>query len=438
MERDSLTRRVGARLAVLVAVGALGCAPEEPRILATFQAGVETYNYSTQVGRPGFYYAPPTLVGDHVYIGTSRKAFEAPAEANGFFKLDSKLTKVWEYRLGRAEVRGPASVDAAGNVYFVVETGRGVDDWSAAREFLYSLDRDGAFRWQFEITGAAGANDGIGMLSPAIASDGTIYVGGGRLYALDPSGTKQWEFTPAGHPYVLVTNAPIIDPAGNLYFVSWRTVHSLRPDGTERWSFDTGQWDAGSSSPAFSVAFDRVYVAAGATLFCIDATSGAELWRNAPPELRITEGIFRATPAVDDADNVYVGTKADEESVFYAFGSDGAVLWQRKIGADLYSSPALGDDGALYVGSEIVNPGFDSHYGARFHALDRATGAERWSVELLGDVTWSSPALSDDGTIYVGTMAGFVYAIRSDASGLLPNAGSPRFHEGNGSSGRRE
>jgi hypothetical protein len=67
-----------------------------------------------------------------------------------------------------------------------------------------------------------------------------------------------------------------------------------------------------------------------------------------------------------------------------------------------------------------------------------ATGEERWTVDLLGDASWSSPALSDEGVLYVATMAGFVYAIRSDASGLLPDAGSPRFHQGNSSSGRRE
>jgi hypothetical protein len=104
------------------------------------------------------------------------------------------------------------------------------------------------------------------------------------------------------------------------------------------------------------------------------------------------------------------------------------------IGADLYSSPALGDDRTVYVGSESTGAA-----GLRFHALDMATGARRWSVSIRGgDVTWSSPALVDGGLVYVGSMDGAVYAIRSDATRLLPDAGSPRFRGGNDGTGRHE
>jgi outer membrane protein assembly factor BamB len=71
-----------------------------------------------------------------------------------------------------------------------------------------------------------------------------------------------------------------------------------------------------------------------------------------------------------------------------------------------------------------------------------ATGVEKWGAQLKVDVTWNSPVLTDDGTLYIGSMdingdgAGF-YAFRTDATGLLRNAGSPRFHEGNASTGRR-
>ncbi len=155
------------------------------------------------------------------------------------------------------------------------------------------------------------------------------------------------------------------------------------------------------------------------------------------------KGDFRATPAVDDEGNVYVGTKADRDGTFYAIKSDGTLLWENHLGTDLYSSPALGDDRAIYIGSESTDKtlsGYATGNLPRFHALDMATGATKWSVVFpgMGDVTWSSPALVAGGVIYVGSMNGNVYAIRSDATGLLPNAGSPRFHGGNASTGRRE
>ncbi|MEJ2050763.1 MAG: PQQ-binding-like beta-propeller repeat protein, partial [Calditrichota bacterium] len=150
-------------------------------------------------------------------------------------------------------------------------------------------------------------------------------------------------------------------------------------------------------------------------------------------------GVFRATPAVDEENNIYLGTKANKESVFYAIKADGSgLLWKNPVGADLYSSPALGADHILYVGSEWSSDG-----QIHLHALTLQTGTEVWSASLAADVTWCSPALTDNGLLYIGNMAGdeeggTLYCLRTDSPGLLTAAGSPRFHEGNTSTGRRD
>ncbi len=74
------------------------------------------------------------------------------------------------------------------------------------------------------------------------------------------------------------------------------------------------------------------------------------------------------------------------------------------------------------------------------YCLDAATGSRIRTFtppDMAGDFR-ATPAVDDQGNVYVGSMNGSVYAIRSDATGLLPNAGSPRFHGGNASTGRRE
>lgn len=81
--------------------------------------------------------------------------------------------------------------------------------------------------------------------------------------------------------------------------------------------------------------------------------------------------------------------------------------------------------------------------GATLWALDLATRAERWRSPLYADVTWSSPAITSDGTLYIGSMdvdgnGGAFYAFRTEAQGLLSGAGSPRFHRGNANNGRRD
>ncbi|MBC8321066.1 MAG: hypothetical protein H8E34_10115 [Bacteroidetes bacterium] len=57
-------------------------------------------------GSVGFYYNPPTLVGNYIYIGTSRGSNWDLASDNNFFKPNLNLTKVWEYSLGNKDVRG--------------------------------------------------------------------------------------------------------------------------------------------------------------------------------------------------------------------------------------------------------------------------------------------------------------------------------------------
>ncbi len=56
--------------------------------------------HSFSQGSAGFYYNPPTLVGNYVYIGTSRGIGYDVANDNYFFKLNLNLTKAWEYHLG--------------------------------------------------------------------------------------------------------------------------------------------------------------------------------------------------------------------------------------------------------------------------------------------------------------------------------------------------
>ena len=90
----------------------------------------------------------------------------------------------------------------------------------------------GTVKWSFETGG--GVN-----FSPAIGTDGTIYVGSldRKLYAINPDGTAKWSFQ-TGLP---VHSSPAIAPDGSIYVGSLdRKLYAINPDGTEKWSFQTG------------------------------------------------------------------------------------------------------------------------------------------------------------------------------------------------------
>ena len=88
----------------------------------------------------------------------------------------------------------------------------------------------------------------------------------------------------------------------------------------------------------------------------------------------------------------------------YTIPDEPALKWAFNIGSPISSSPAIGEDGTIYVGA---NDG-------RLYAIN-PNGTLKWSFET-GDKITSSPAVAKDGTIYVGSYDGYVYAINPDGS----------------------
>ena len=80
--------------------------------------------------------------------------------------------------------------------------------------------------------------------------------------------------------------------------------------------------------------------------------------------------------------------------------SPGTPVWQFPTGGWVLSSPALSTNGTLYIGS----------LGNRVHALDARTGAVRWEL-VTGEPVVTTPAIGADGTVYVGTDEGRLHAL---------------------------
>ncbi len=92
-----------------------------------------------------------------------------------------------------------------------------------------------------------------------------------------------------------------------------------------------------------------------------------------------------------------------------ALSIDGELEWSYAAGGSIYSSPAVGADGSVFVGA----------FDASLHAVN-PDGSPRWSAPTNGPVV-SSPAVGSDGSVYVASLAGTTYAIESAAGGLSPS-----------------
>jgi outer membrane protein assembly factor BamB len=432
-----------------------------------------------------FKYTAPLLHDGYLYLGTSERTGydNAPLDQmsdNFFYKLDLDLNVVWQYPLEKRMVGGGATMDTQGNLYFVVELvmeNPDISDEIKAKEkekeyyavlSLVSLDGAGNFRWEQPIS-QAGDYWNRSMHAPAISADDVIYVGHERFYAFDTAGNQLGQYPAADMKILSYSGAPVIDSSGSVYFAAPEPVavgHEFNTEIIKAYKFSPGLaslvWSAPmgneimseadpsytarramgvESTPSLGNGGKNLYAITGCTISKIDTATGRLVWATKPEGII---GYISASPAIDALDNLYVGTKANEYSKFYAITSDGTVLWRRDTGADMYTSPILGDDDAVYAGSETLT-------GGKFFAFDRLTGEIRWTIGKSGEKTIPDFSLGSmllyQGYVYIGVHTAkdetdqsirnqSLFKIRVDADGYLPQAAWPRIHGSNANTGR--
>jgi subtilisin-like proprotein convertase family protein len=94
--------------------------------------------------------------------------------------------------------------------------------------YLYAVNPDGTLHCRFPTGGWI-------QSTPAIATDGTVYVSQGLLYALNPDCSEKWRFPPGSGP-LQSTASPVIDADGTIYWRHSFEAYAVNPDGTEKWS----------------------------------------------------------------------------------------------------------------------------------------------------------------------------------------------------------
>ncbi len=112
---------------------------------------------------------------------------------------------------------------------------------------------------------------------------------------------------------------------------------------------------------------------------------------------------IESTPAIGDDGIIYVGTAYDSPRLC-AFYPNGTVKWTFGTnGASIFSSPVIGQDGTIYFGHDNYT-GYKSHIEALY-----PDGTLKWSFQT-NHFIHSSPALGQDGTVYCGSHDGNLYA----------------------------
>ena len=267
---------------------------------------------------------------------------------------------------------------------------------------------------------------GSSTSTPAIGTDSTIYVGSydSNLYAINPNGTLKWKYKTGD----IIESSPAIGTDGVIYVGSNdNKAYAINPGGTLKWSYSTGGDVV--SSPAVGTN-STIYVGSyDGNLYAIN--KDGMLKKDPPPNLG---NQIYSSPAVGSTEIIYVGSRNNRlyafnsdlgtrwsRQLFYPVNSSPAIGGDNTIyvGADkLYaftdsgsywaytttnelpvtSSPAISKEDNIYFGAE-----------SGFYAL-YSTGNVRRIVNTIGASDKSSPAIDASGNVYICTNSG-LYAL---------------------------
>lgn len=258
-------------------------------------------------------------------------------------------------------------------------------------------------RWSVRLEGPV-------VPGPAVGSGGVVYAAsnGGVLHALDVrTGAERWRFDGQGG-----------------YGSDLSTVPALLPDGTILWP---GPHD---------------------TLYALDA-AGRLMWKHS-----LSDAVL--SPLVGSDGTIYAADVSGRLDALRPRPDDApTVRWTRRLGSGAsYSSPALGQDGTVYlsvdrtlyaVGDEgassrvlwsfdasdisEVSPAVTAEGTVVFGANDSVVyglspeGELRWR-HRLSNITYSSPAADDTGHVVVGDSDGHIVTL--DARTGAQTATTPR------------
>ncbi len=376
----------------------------------------------------------PLAVGEAVYIGSTDGSLYSLNRSDG--------SLLWKFATRGPVTSSPAhsgGVVFAGSVdgkFYAVDAATGKEKWSfttlGERRFTApgihgAIPRTERMPDPFDV-----------FLSSPVISGGNVYFGSGdtHVYALDAAtGALRWKFKTGD----VVHASPAISD-GVLYIGSWdRNMYALdAASGRELWRFQTGNDTiiynqigiASSAAVANGIVF---FGCRDGHFYALEARTGAQKWKHDNKT-----GWVIASPAVKDG-IVYFPTS--DGTRFKAIdGATGRLMYSVENKAVSFSSPAIVND-VVYFGSS----------DGWLHALDLRTGAVKGQFQTDGSKAFSpryvdaegriksselysertldalmiglnrmfslgsilsSPVVSSDGVLYVGSTDGHLYALR--------------------------
>jgi outer membrane protein assembly factor BamB len=268
-------------------------------------------------------------------------------------------------------------------------------------------------KWSIS-TGEPDVGD-TGWCSPAIGPDGVVYIGAknGFLWAVNSDGTIKWKKKIAEN---LAGSSPVLTEDGKGIYIG-EQAHPGRmffinsSDGSIIWTYDLpapdhlqgtpepGQKLGGGINSTPSISYD------GRTLYF-----GTGNWMECNP---CEEDIY-------DDRLFALDVSAKEPKLKWILKGSEVDPVQNKFRLSIWPSPSIAPDGSIYVSNfngflyHLADQGdhFEILHRFNFHTI-RSEKAVR---ELIPPEIWSSCAIDRDGTVFISSNDGQMWAFHPDLS----------------------
>ncbi len=301
----------------------------------------------------------------------------------GFVSLQLYIQNHFEINTSGSIEGGVTLIDS--DILYVASSGDGVHRYDATGNAVYTLSVNGDIK-----------------SSTTITSDHTVYIAStdNNLYSFNANGISN-----TGWPVSLgaeATASVAVDAAGTAYIGTSNGIFQAVTDaGVVSWGYNVG--GAVYASAAISTENVLYIVNENGRVFAFDLDTITPSSVEFAWVYDLGEGVH-SSPALDDLGNLYVTTIAGNLIKLEDVGTAAQEVWQYSTGEAIYSSPIIGSDYSIYFGCN------DGHT----YAID-ADGSLKWeSSGIMGSII-SSPAIAESGTnydrLYVGSDDGYLYAL---------------------------
>ncbi|MCE5214282.1 MAG: PQQ-binding-like beta-propeller repeat protein [Methanobacterium sp.] len=191
-----------------------------------------------------------------------------------FYAINPNGTLKWDYMTSEGyydnRISSSPAIGSDGTIYV------GCDNNN-----LYAFNPDGSLKWIYTAAKSI-------PLAPVIGADGTIYFGcyDDCLYAINPDGTQKWKYFVGSDPtYDNVYSSPAVSSDGTIYIISgeytgiWDNyLKAINPDGTFKWSYFMEK----AAAVSMTIGLDGTIYIGGdyGNYICAINSNGTLKWKN--------------------------------------------------------------------------------------------------------------------------------------------------------------